>query len=183
MNAFGKIIAQDTVRIERLLPGPVERVWAYLTESEKRGRWLAFGDMELRPGGRVDHVFRNSELTKNDEPAPAKYAAQAGTVSMVGRIIACEPPKLLSYRWGEDEAASEVTFELTPKGDKVQLVVTHRRIPDRDALLSISAGWHTHLDILAARIEDREPAGFWATHTRLEAEYGKRLDAGSSSAA
>ena len=175
MNAFGTITAEDTVQIERLLPGPIERVWAYLTESEKRGRWLAAGDMELRSGGRVEHVFRNSELTENDEPAPAKYAVQAGEVTMIGRVVACTPPRLLSYRWGEDEDASEVTFELTPKDEKVLLKVTHRRIPGRDQMLSISAGWHTHLDILAARLEGREPAGFWATHTRLEAEYDRRF--------
>ena len=175
MNAFGAITAPDTVRIERLLPGPVERIWAYLTESDKRSRWLAAGDMELTPGGDVEHVFRNSELTSNDAPPPAKYAAQAGEVTMHGRVVECRPQRLLTYIWGDSPDSSQVTFELTPQGDEVLLVVTHRRIPDRDQLLSISAGWHTHLGILADRLAGREPAGFWATHTRLEAEYARRV--------
>jgi len=175
MNAFGTITAPDTVRIERILPGPAERIWAYLTESEKRSRWLASGDMELAPGGDVEHVFRNSELTGNDDPPPAKYAALAGPVTMHGRIVECRPQRLLTYIWGSGADASQVTFELMPQGDEVLLVVTHRRIPDRGQLLSISAGWHTHLDILADRLAGREPAGFWATHAKLEAEYGRRI--------
>jgi len=58
------------------------------------------------------------------------------------------------------------------------LVVTHRRLADHDAIISVAAGWHTHLDILLDRLEDREPAGFWATHTRLEAEYERRIPTG-----
>src|SRR5262245_18404599 len=30
----------------RVLPGPIERVWAYLTEPEKRGKWFGY-----RPNG------------------------------------------------------------------------------------------------------------------------------------
>ncbi|MDQ2634815.1 MAG: SRPBCC family protein [Pseudomonadota bacterium] len=175
MNAFGTVTDPDTVRIERLLPGPPERIWAYLTESEKRSRWLAAGAMELVPGGHVEHVFRNSELTRNDVPAPAKYAREAGEVTMHGRVVECRPQRLLSYVWGDSPDASQVTFELTPQGEKVLLTVTHRRIPNRDTMLSIAAGWHTHLDILADRLAGREPAGFWVTHTRLEAEYGRRI--------
>src|SRR5690606_26558813 len=115
-------------------------------------RWLASGDMELTPGGDVEHVFRNSDLTENDDPPPAKYAELAGPVTMHGRVVECRPQRLLTYIWGESPDASEVSFELTPQGDKVLLVVTHRRIPTREQLLSISAGWHTHLDILADRL-------------------------------
>ena len=34
-DTYGVQTAPDTVRIERLLPGPIERLWAYLTESDK----------------------------------------------------------------------------------------------------------------------------------------------------
>ncbi|WP_234274916.1 hypothetical protein [Billgrantia zhangzhouensis] len=40
-SGYGKDIAEDSIRFERLLPGPIERVWAFLTESDKRGLWLA----------------------------------------------------------------------------------------------------------------------------------------------
>ena len=48
MSDFGVVLESGTVRFERLLPGPVERVWSYLTDSEKRGQWLASGPFELR---------------------------------------------------------------------------------------------------------------------------------------
>ena len=176
MNAsYATVIAPLTVRIERLLPGPIERVWSFLTESELRGRWLASGEMELKSGGSVEHVFNNSELTENDIAAPAKYAKEAGTVRMHGRLLACEPPRLLAYTWGESEDASEVRFELSPQGDKVHLVLTHSCLPNREEMLSVAGGWHTHLGILLDRLEGREPAGFWKTHARLEAEYEKLI--------
>lgn len=173
---YGVATAPDTVRIERIFPGPIERVWSYLTESEKRGRWLAAGRMELRPGGQVEHVFRNSALTDNDDPPPAKYADAAEEFRMTGRITACEPPTLLAYTWNEVSGTdSEVTFELSPERDDVRLVLTHRRLANRDELLSVAAGWHTHLDILGDRLSGRTPPGFWATHTRLEGEYDKLI--------
>ncbi|MFC3551719.1 SRPBCC family protein [Lysobacter cavernae] len=174
MNDFGTVIAPGTVRIERSLPGPIERVWDYLTESGKRASWLASGEMDQRVGGSVELVFHNSELTRNDEPPPAKYAQYAGESRMSGTITACEPPHLLAYTWGKE---SEVRFELRAQGDRVQLVVTHSRLPDRNTMLSVASGWHVHLGILIDRIEGREPPGFWATHTRLEAEYARRMPA------
>jgi uncharacterized protein YndB with AHSA1/START domain len=50
-DARSTFVKPSTVRIERLLPGPVERVWAYLTESTKRATWLAAGEFDLRVGG------------------------------------------------------------------------------------------------------------------------------------
>jgi uncharacterized protein YndB with AHSA1/START domain len=173
MSDYAIVTAPGTVRIERLLPGPIERVWSYLTESDKRGQWLAAGDMELKSNGRADFVFRNSELTRNDDPAPAKYAEQAGEVVMTGRVIECKPPRLLVHTWGGE--GSEVRFELTPRGDKVHLVVTHSGVEKFGDMTSIAGGWHAHLGLLMARLEGREPEGFWRSHTRLEAEYVKRL--------
>ncbi|MBB3059863.1 uncharacterized protein YndB with AHSA1/START domain [Microbulbifer rhizosphaerae] len=36
MEDYGVMTAADTLRIERLLPGPLERVWQYLVDSDKR---------------------------------------------------------------------------------------------------------------------------------------------------
>jgi hypothetical protein len=43
--------------------GPIERVWAYLTESEKRGKWFVSVPMELSARGRVEPHFRHANLT------------------------------------------------------------------------------------------------------------------------
>ena len=175
MSEFGVVTEPGTVRLERLLPGPVERVWAYLTESEKRATWLAGGPMELKAGGHVELHFRHSELS--GEPTPERYKAHDGH-RMTGRVLRCDPPRVLSYSWGEGEGRnSEVTFELGPEGDRVRLVVTHRRLPNRKEMVSVAGGWHAHLGILEDQLNGAEPRGFWSTHAGLEAEYEKRISA------
>ena len=52
-----------TLRIQRLLPGPAERVWGYLVKSDLRRKWLASGEMPQQVGGKVELVWRNDELT------------------------------------------------------------------------------------------------------------------------
>jgi uncharacterized protein YndB with AHSA1/START domain len=172
---FGVATAPDTVRLERRLPGPVERIWAYLTDSELRGKWLATGAMEPRVGGRVELHFEHARLSEVIESVPAKYAGQEVS-DVAGRVVRWEPPRVLAYTWGESHGGeSEVTFELTPLGDEVQLVVTHRRLANRDQMTSVAAGWHAHLGILIDHRAGRPPKGFWETHTHLEAEYDRRL--------
>ena len=55
------------------------------------------------------------------------------------------------------------------------LMATIRELCDRDGMLSVSAGWHTHLAVLRAELEGRKMPGFWRTFARLHAEYDKRL--------
>ena len=43
LDAYGVLTEPATLKIQRVLPGPIERVWAYLTESELRRQWLAAG--------------------------------------------------------------------------------------------------------------------------------------------
>ena len=175
MGEFGVVPEARTLRLQRVLPGPIERVWAYLTELEKRGKWLARGPMELRVGGRVELNFRNAELSPHKETPPDRYRNR-GAGSLRGRITRCDPPRLLSYTWNEDsDTPSEVTFELTPQGADVLLVLTHRRLGDRAAMLSVAGGWHTHLGILIDHMNGREPRPFWSTYASLEAEYERRL--------
>lgn len=130
--------------------------------------------MATEPGGDVMQQFHNSSLTGHDGTPPAKYASHGGAFEQVGRVLAYDPPNRLVFTMGAPANASKVEYELRPQGDRVQLVVTHRRLASRDAVLSISGGWHTHLAILIARIEGTEPEGFWPMHTRLEAEYAQR---------
>ena len=178
MSDYGVVTEPGTLRIERTLPGPIERVWKYLTESEARGKWLASGEMELHVGGRVELVFRNGTLTENDDPPPAKYPNGNDETRLEGRITACDPPRLLAYTWPEsDNEDSEVTFELSSRGDSVLLVVTHRRLGSRDNMIGVAGGWHTHLGILADHLTGRTSPGFWATHMRVEAEYERRIPA------
>ena len=173
MNTQATLVEPGTVRMERLLPGPVERVWAYLTDPEKRATWLAAGPMELRVGGPVELNFHHADLSAEKTP-PERYKKIEGGHTLRGHITRCDPPRLLSYTWAE---WGEVTFELTPRGDDVLLVLTHHRLADRAGMVSVAGGWHAHLGILLDNLNDREPRPFWSTHTKAAAEYEKRIAA------
>ncbi len=180
MHDYGELIAPDAVRFERMLPGPIGRVWRYLTVGEKRAKWLAGGETELRLGGHVDLRFHNAGLSSlPDIPPPEKYRDMPERVSFEGKVTACDPPRLLSYTWiggDESEEDSEVTYELEEQDGGVMLTLTHRRITTREMLSSVCGGWHTHLGILIDVLHGREPPPFWQTHTALESEYDARLD-------
>jgi uncharacterized protein YndB with AHSA1/START domain len=168
LDAHGVLTEPTTLRIQRLLPGTVERVWAWLTESDLRRQWLAAGPMELRVGGAVELVWRNDELAGGADPRPAGFEAEHRLSSQVTRL---DPPRLLAFGWG----GGDVTFELEAQGAEVLLTVTHRRLVERASLLNVSAGWHAHLDVLVARMAGRQPTRFWSEWTRLRAEYADRL--------
>ncbi len=176
MDDFAKYIGPGEVKLERLLPAPMERVWAFLTESDKRGTWLARGKMDLRVGGEVEHIFDHATLSPTPETVPKKYEKYCGESRMLGHITAIDPPRLLAYSWAEGEAPdSEVTFELEAAGDQTRLIVTHRKLPDRQTMVGVSGGWHAHIGIMIHVLKGKSPPPFWATYMPLEDEYEKRL--------
>jgi uncharacterized protein YndB with AHSA1/START domain len=170
-DAYGELIEPTTLRIQRLLPGPIERIWAYLTDSELRRKWMAAGDMEMKAGAPFELVWRNDELT---DPPGERPAGFGGEHRMQSRITEFDPPRKLSITWN---STGDVTFELEPKGKGVLLTVIHRRFPDRAMQLKHMAGWHMHLDVLVARVSGEEPAPFWDGWSSLMKEYDARLPA------
>lgn len=177
MTEYGKLIDASTVRFERTLPGPIERVWSYLIDSDKRARWLCSGETELKVDGHVDMHFHNASLSRAEDIAPPeKYKDMPERVSFAGKVTRCKPPHVLAHTWEFEDEASEVCYELEEQDGKVRLVLTHRKLDSTDMVLSVSGGWHTHLDILADVLEGREPRPFWKTHTEIEAQYIERLE-------
>jgi uncharacterized protein YndB with AHSA1/START domain len=170
-NPYGALSEDATLTLQRLLPGSIDRVWAYLTESDLRRQWLAAGTMEMRVGAPVELVWRNNELMDNPGQPPEGFGEEH---RMESEITELDPPYRLAISWG---STGGVTFELEPVGDMVRFTLTHRRIPDRSIMLNVSAGWHAHLDVLAARLEGEEPAPFWDHWAGLKADYEKRIPA------
>jgi uncharacterized protein YndB with AHSA1/START domain len=169
LDGTGVLTDPATLQFRRLLPGPIERVWAYLTEGELRRRWLAAGDMTLEVGAPFEFVWRNDELTDPPGQRPAGADAEH---RMTSRITALDPPLTLGFSWGEH---GNVTIALTPRGDEVLLVLTHAGVPDQATLLGVSSGWHSHLDLLDARARGIDPTPFWDSFARLRAEYAQRF--------
>ena len=168
-DAYGVITEPATLTIERLLPGSIDRVWSYLTESDLRRQWLAAGTMEMDLGSSFELVWRNHELTDPPGDKPDGFGEEH---RMAGEITELRPPYILGISWG---STGGVTFELEPVGDMVRLTIVHRRMPDHGTALNISAGWHAHLDVLAARLAGHQPRPFWDNWVGLKAEYAERL--------
>jgi uncharacterized protein YndB with AHSA1/START domain len=170
---LGTYPAPGVVRLVRLLPGPIERVWEYLTDSNKRAKWFAEGATDQRVGGTVVVRFRHANLGKPGEAAPDWFKEFEDKCDFTGKVTRCEPPRVLSFTWGRP-AGSEVTFELTPQGGKVLFVLTHRRLgSNRESLAGTGTGWHTHVAVLVAQLEGSELPGFWSTFERLNPVYEK----------
>jgi uncharacterized protein YndB with AHSA1/START domain len=168
---FGTIKDLETLTIQRVLPGPIDRVWSYLIDSDLRRKWLAAGEMELHADAPFEFVWRNDELTTPPGKRPEGFAAEQ---HMQSRIIKVDPPRKLVIAWGAD---GDVSFELSPKGDRVLLTLIHRRLGDRSNASMFGAGWHMHLDILAARMSGGDTEPFWDGWSRLRQEYDRRIPA------
>lgn len=161
MTEKGRIVPLSSVRFERLLPGPIERVWDYLTKTELLPGWFGDGKIEARMGGAVSLMDGHIR----------------------GTVTQCRPPHLLSYTWnvfdpGEDISGypeSYLTLQLEEQGADVLLTLTHFPIPEVFQKQT-AMGWHTFLDMLgaAARGETVKPrAEYAAENARL---YGVDLD-------
>jgi uncharacterized protein YndB with AHSA1/START domain len=165
------LIEPGTVKMERLLPGPVERVWAYITDSKKRALWLAAGEFDLRLGGEIRLEFDNSRLPNDGDVSKYK---DKGKGHFEGKITRLEPMRVLAHTWnmGGD---TEVTYELTPRGKDVLLTVVHRRLAPRDRVLGVMGGWDVHTGILADILNGVAPRPFWKTHGELESVYAAQV--------
>ncbi|GAB2543319.1 SRPBCC family protein [Rhodanobacter koreensis] len=172
-DAYGVLTEPTTLTIQRLLPGPIERIWAYLTESDLRRQWLAAGVMDMQIGAPFELVWHNDELTDPPGQRPDGFSAEH---RMQSQITELDPPRKLAFTWN-GRAGGDVSIELQPKGDDVLLTVIHRRLLERGTMLLVGAGWHMHLNLLVARASGTTTEPFWDGWSRLRAEYDERLPA------
>jgi uncharacterized protein YndB with AHSA1/START domain len=164
MTDLGTIVDAHTVRFERHLPGPIDRVWDHLARPDLLATWLAGGELEPRAGGRV-------ELRFDADLVPERRAAGAVIRGVVSR---CDPPRALAYSWTDPSVDSAVAFELAASGGGVRLTVAHRGLPPA-LLAGCGAGWHAHLDVLESRLRGTRPEPFPELFRRMVPEYECRV--------
>ena len=162
---FGTVLDAQTVRFVRDLPGPIERVWDYLTKAELTATWL-YGN-EVPPT--VGEEFGSSWEGEAGEPG--------GAIRF--RVRVYDPPHVLEVDWVEVPSPtgtitdSTVRFELTPVGDRVRLTLTHRALPAH-AFGSVAAGWHAHIDVLRAVLTGVEGPNAETRYEALAHHYEKK---------
>jgi uncharacterized protein YndB with AHSA1/START domain len=171
MSEHGIADTPTSVRIERRLPGPIERVWSYIVDGEKRALWFAGGDFEPKVGGAANFIFDHGKLS--DEPTPEAWKAFEGQTAS-GEVTRYEPNRVFAYKgdWGGE---TEVIFELTPAGDDVILAIRQTRLEDAGKKAAYGSGWHAYLDTLEDRLRNVKPRGFWTNFEKRQAEYAERF--------
>jgi uncharacterized protein YndB with AHSA1/START domain len=166
---YGKVTAPRTLQMQRHLPGPIERVWDYLTKSDLRRQWLASGEMEMKAGTPVELVWHHDQTTTPPGKRPEGVNEESRLPS---RITVCEPPTKLGFMFWSD---SEVLFELKPAGNRVLLTLTHTKLPSRSMMVGVSTGWHSHLDVLAKRLAGEKAENFWDHYRVYKDAYEARI--------
>jgi uncharacterized protein YndB with AHSA1/START domain len=164
-DRHGVLAPDKSLRIQRRLPGPIERVWSYLTDSDLRRQWLASGTMRLQPGASFELVWRNDELSNSAAERPEGFPAESCATC---QFIEVDPPRRMRYIW---PGVGEVTMELEADGADVLLTLTHRQLVGERLILNVSAGWHAHLALLVARLDGTVAPSLWATWKQVRTEY------------
>jgi uncharacterized protein YndB with AHSA1/START domain len=152
------------VRLERLLPGPITRVWDHLTRPELLPGWFGgHSSIEARVGGAVS--LMNGHVR--------------------GTVTRWAPPHQLSYTWnvfapgdGPDAVSaypeSYLTLTLETRDDQVLLTLDHLPVLERFEKQN-AMGWHTFLDILSDTLEPRAVDERKEYMARNAARYGVDL--------
>ncbi len=168
----GSILDLHTVELKRLIPGPIELAWDYLTKQELLKTWFADVTIEPRVGGAVTIRFSEDE--------------SCNTTGVRGTVREFRKPHVVAFTWfqqrlqpdgsrlGVDEG--EVRFELAERGDKVLLTLLHTGLPIHE-LAGHSAGWDAFLQNLDSLMSGRGKIDFMAVFRDLHPRYEERVAA------
>lgn len=177
MGSKATKINDSTLQFVRILPGPIEKVWDYLTDAKKRGEWFASGPLPAKVGERFEMRFKHSDLSpQTAAPPPQMEEMDKNGHTSSNVLLAFEPPHRLAFTFGGEKNpanVSEVEIRLTREGDKVRLTLIHSKIPSDDYADGVSVGWHSHLDILQSRAEGTTPPAFWDVWRDARKMYDK----------
>lgn len=150
-----------TIRFERLLAHPVDRVWeAITTPAGLAGWWLPFAaaiDIDLRVGGEIS--FSSPEL---------------GPEPLTCEILEVDPPARLVH--SHFDRAVTLTWELVAEGDACRLRLT-QHTPDIAAALEQGhvVGLHHSLDRLEPALDGSPQPWDWEALAGIEADYRELL--------
>jgi len=129
------------VRLRGRYATSIEDLWSALIEPERLARWYGSVEGDLRVGGEFTATVSSSGWDGQ------------------GRVDVCLPPSRLEVTmWEEEDMEHVVSAELLADGDDTVLTFERRGVPI-DLLWAYGAGWHEHLEDLAAHVAGDERAG------------------------
>jgi uncharacterized protein YndB with AHSA1/START domain len=173
MSHDGSVLDLHTLEYKRLLPGPIELAWDYLTRPELLKSWFNEVTLEPRVGGAIEVRFSNGK-------------GECGAAGVRGVIREFHRPHAFAFSWvqqrvqpdGSTSASDEgeVRFELEQKGDKVLLTLRHAGIPTHE-LPNYGGGWHAYLDSLDSRIAGQGAIDVMEVFHNLRPRYNDKVAA------
>ncbi|ACV77410.1 SRPBCC family protein [Nakamurella multipartita] len=152
LGSYVQVGGRPAVRFERLLPAPIERVWAAVTDPEQLPAWFPSQvRYEPRVGGEITF------LGDPNLPEPPQ----------VDRVLAWDPPHRFAFGWGGDE----IHLELSRTEAGCRLVLLNVLV-SADTAARNATGWYGclgELDKVLQGIPSDGPhsqplADFWPLH-------------------
>jgi uncharacterized protein YndB with AHSA1/START domain len=141
----------DEIRKRITLNAPVQRVWAFLTDSQKLSTWLMDNDFTANEGARF--TFSSPPSGRWD-----------GTIHCeVQEII---EGQLIAYTWCANDigVTTLVTFNITASGNQTHLTLTHSGFHEAagGAAGRHAAGWHRCLKAIDDAVVGKRSGYDWS---------------------
>lgn len=148
-----------TMRFERQLSQPIERVWAALTEPEELNAWFYPFEGTLAAG----------------ETVVIPWEENGGLSS---KIVEFDPPKVFAWTWHKPgEPESIVRWELTPESSGTRFVLTHSLpVLGANEPTDTLAGWQEHIDTLVDHLAGNTRAWSSETWRSLKDRYAFEIE-------
>jgi serine/threonine protein kinase len=141
----------STIRLEKIIPAPVEQVFAAWTNPALMTNWFAPSDDFTTPIAEADPRVGGKYkvgMKRNDQEV---------TNIVSGQYCRVEAPHRLVFTWAWDAPRpdvheTQITLEFRPKDDSTELTMIHERFRDEVHRKDHTQGWTGCLDRLARKL-------------------------------
>jgi uncharacterized protein YndB with AHSA1/START domain len=138
------------IRIERVLPATIERVYDAWTRVELLTRWYCPNpawDLKVQADVRVG----------------GDYVVEMGPYVVRGTYLEVEPPQRLVFSWkwdSSDDEPTRVQVDLSEVADGTRMLLTHTGFASSEETANHQQGWEPEIGRLAELLSARqtEPA-------------------------
>lgn len=171
MTDYGRQTGPESLEFTRIFAAPIDKVWQFLVDPEKRQLWFCGGTTDDHVGGKIVMEFDHRRLSET--APPEKYASEE-TAMHQAEILEYDPPHRLAFTWFESAGTTSSKVEISLHAldaASTRLHLAHTGVIGREMLIGVFAGWHGHFDLMAEVLVGPRKTDFWVRDQELEAEY------------